>query len=444
MNLRPLLPLEQAIDELVAGVDPLAEIEERTLGEAEGRILARDVHARLDLPPWDNSAMDGYAVRSGDAGRQLPVALRIVAGDGQRELPPDAAARIFTGAPLPFGADAVVMQEDATLIGDEVVLPEAIRPGQHRRPRAQECRSGELLLAAGRRLRPQDIGLLASQGLARVALRRRLRVALISTGSELRDPDGSSLDSGQIYNSNRPMLLALLQRLGCETLDLGNVADSAAATREVLARASEASDLVLSSGGVSVGEEDHVRAAVESLGSIDLWRVAVKPGKPFAHGRIGDCPFMGLPGNPASAFVTFLLLARPWIQARQGRREALPPALHARAGFACDGSARREEYLRVRLIAGPPTGTVSFAATDDAARRAAAPSVDDINAGGEADREAAGNDGVAMTWAAPFENQSSGILRSLVAADALARVPAGTELHRGDAVEILPLDLLLS
>jgi molybdopterin molybdotransferase len=254
-----------------------------------------------------------------------------------------------------------------------------------------------------------------------VRVRRRLRVAVISTGSELLEPGDSLPGPGQLYNSNRPMLLSLLQRLGCEIQDMGNVADDAGATRAALKRAAESADLVLSSGGVSVGEADHVRAAVETLGSLDLWKIAVKPGKPFAYGRIASCPFIGLPGNPASAFVTFLLLARPWIRARQGCRDDRCLRFQARADFERDGSATREEYLRVRLDESPAEdGVMGFAL-----------------------REATSADRPAV-WATPFSNQSSGILRSIVAADALARVRAGQTVQRGDTVEVLPLDLLLT
>ena len=427
MSRPPLHPLPEALDLLLRDVGPLEGSEVLPLTDACGRILAADQFSALDLPPWDNSAMDGYAVNHLDAGRRLPVRLRVAAGDPPGVLEAGAAARIFTGAPLPDGADAVVMQEDVELSGDEISVPAGVRAGQHVRKRGEECERGERLLASGRRLRPQDIGLLASQGLAQVDVKPRLRVALLSTGTELVEPGTAPPAPGRIYNSNRPMLLALLHALGCTALDLGNVEDSAEATRAALRDAAATSDLIITTGGVSVGEEDHVRNAVEALGELTLWRIAVKPGKPFAHGRVGDCPFIGLPGNPASAFVTFLLLARPWIERRQGRRESRRLRFLARADFSRDGSARREEYLRVVLESqARGEGNRGFARDTDAGKGTAG-----------ADQDVA-------LWATPFANQSSGILRSVSAADALACVPAGRELAPGDEVEVLPLDQLLS
>jgi molybdopterin molybdotransferase len=411
---RGLLPLDEARRQLLAGVSALPGREMLPLGEALGRILAEVQVAALDMPPWDNSAMDGYAVRSADARRELPEAARFAAGDAPGRLDEDTVARIFTGAPLPEGADAVVMQEDVDTSAGRVSLPAHIQPGQHVRPRGQECRRGEALLASGRRLRPQDIGLLASQGVARVPVVSRLRVALLSTGSELREP-GTELLPGEIYNSNRAMLSALLRALGCSVRDCGNAEDDARRTREMLAEAAMDADLVLTSGGVSVGEADHVRAAVEDLGALYLWRIAIKPGKPFSHGEIRGTPFIGLPGNPASAFVTFLLLARPWIERRQGRRDERP-RFYARAGFDHERPGTREEYVRVQL------GPVSSAG--DAARL-----------------DAPDRSGL---WASLYPNQSSGILRSVVGSDALARIPIGRTVGRGDLLEVFPLDLYLS
>ena len=412
---RGLLPLDEARRQLLAGVSALPGREVLPLAEALGRILAEVQVAALDMPSWDNSAMDGYAVRSADAGRELPEVARFAAGDAPGRLDDDTVARIFTGAPLPEGADAVVMQEDVDTDRGRVSLPAKINPGQHVRPRGQECRRGEPLLATGRRLRPQDIGLLASQGVASVPVIPRLRVALLSTGSELREP-GTDLSPGAIYNSNRPMLLALLRSLGCSVRDCGNVEDDAQRTRALLAEAADGADLVLSSGGVSVGDADHVRAAVEELGALHLWRIAIKPGKPFSHGEIAGTPFIGLPGNPASAFVTFMLLARPWIERRQGRSDQRP-RLAARADFDHPRPGTREEYLRVRLRTEPDAG--------------------------EAVRADAPADGVRL-WASLYPNQSSGILRSVVGSDALARIPVGRTVARGDLLEVLPLDLYLS
>jgi len=412
---RGLVPLDKARQQLLTGVSTLTGREELPLGEALGRVLAEAQVATLDMPPWDNSAMDGYAVRSADARRKLPEAGRFAAGDAPGRLDDDTVARIFTGAPLPHGADAVVMQEDVDTGSGGVSLPAEIKPGQHVRPRGQECRRGEPLLAAGRRLRPQDIGLLASQGVAFVPVVPRLRVALLSTGSELREP-GTDLCPGAIYNSNRPMLVGLLRSLGCSVHDCGIVEDDEQRTRAVLAEAADDADLVLSSGGVSVGDADHVRAAVEELGTLHLCRIAIKPGKPFSYGEIAGTPFMGLPGNPASAFVTFMLLARPWIERRQGRSDRRW-RLVASADFDHARPGTREEYVRVRLRDEPASGK---------ARRVEAP--------------ADGN----RLWASLYPNQSSGILRSVVGSDALARIPIGRTVARGDLLEVFPLDLYLS
>jgi len=411
---RGLLPLAEARKQLLAGVSTLPGREVIPLGDALGRILAGAQVAVLDMPPWDNSAMDGYAVRREDAGRELPVAARFAAGDAPGRLADNTVARIFTGAPLPDGADAVVMQEDVAAGATGVSLPSVIEAGQHVRPRGQECRRGEQLLAAGRRLRPQDIGLLASQGLASVSVVARLRVALLSTGSELLEP-GRTLVPGAIYNSNRAMLLALLNGLGCSIRDYGNVEDDASRTRSALAEAAEHADLVLSSGGVSVGDADYVRAAVEELGALQLWRIAIKPGKPFSHGDIAGTPFIGLPGNPASAFVTFMLLALPWIERRQGCSEQRP-RFFASADFDHRRPGTREEFVRVRLRTEP-----------------ADEKVDSVDVPEDAPR----------LWATLYPNQSSGILRSVVGSDALARIPAGSTVDRGDLLEVLPIDLYL-
>ncbi|WP_439106658.1 molybdopterin molybdotransferase MoeA [Congregibacter sp.] len=400
--MRPLLPLKDALQQLLSGAAPCLDVEHVPLGGALGRVLASDQHAVVDVPPADNSAMDGYALRSSDQGRQLPVSARIAAGDVVHELALDSVARIFTGAEIPQGADAVVMQEDVHLTGDNVELPESVSAGQHIRGKGQDTRAGDLLLHRGRRIRPQDMGLLASQGIAQVPVFNRLKVALLSTGNELREPGSGPLSPGAIYNSNRPMLLGLLTALGCDVLDLGIVRDTPDATREALHQASQNADLILSSGGVSVGEADHVRDAVSALGEIALWRIAIKPGKPFAFGRVASTPFLGVPGNPSSAFVTFLLLARPYIYSLQGRDHVLPAALTARADFSVSRPGSRQEFLRV---------TTS-----------------------QKDGE---------IWASPYANQSSGVLSSVSASDALAIVPIDELIERGQSIQVLRLDDLL-
>lgn len=449
----PLLSLESALDALLSQVEVVAGSESVHLAAAQGRVLAADIEARLDAPRWDNSAMDGFALRSRDAGREIPVRGRVAAGDAPTVLPEASAVRIFTGAPLPEGADVVVMQEQARWTPGAAAEPQSSpgasgtgaasgsdalsgsvfvdapqTPGQHIRRQGEECRRGETLLRAGRRLRPQDLGLIASQGIDAVTVKPPLRVALLSTGSELRETGSGELPPGGIYNSNRPMLAAMLAALGCVVVDRGLVDDTPAATRAALEGAAEGADLIVTTGGVSVGEPDHVRDAVAALGSLDLWRVAVKPGKPFAFGEVRGVPFMGLPGNPASAFVTFALLARPWLCARQGRSDGSVPRLAARADFDLERPGTRDEYLRVRLVSG------------------GAPTADPTgHGGGPAGQDAQSVDARrTRPWARPYGRQSSGILRSVVDSDALACVPAGTTVRRGDELEILLLDALLA
>lgn len=372
---------------------------------AAGRVLALAQRAPIDAPPLDNAAMDGYALAAADVPRlatRLPVAQRITAGAVGARLQPGTAARIFTGAPIPAGADAVVMQEKCRPDDDEVTIDHLPHPGEHIRRAGSDIAADSEILAAGRRLRPQDTALAASVGIDRLPVYRRLRVAVLFTGDELRMP-GEALPPGAIYNSNRFLLTALLERLGCEVHDGGQVPDDLAATRRALREAAVNNDLIVTSGGVSVGEEDHVKAAVAAEGRIEMWRIAIKPGKPLAFGQIGadgrEVPFVGLPGNPVSGFVTFLLLLRPLLLRMQGivQTHSVPYCL--RADFDWPQPNARREFLRARR-----------------------------NADGGLDL---------------FTNQSSGVLTSAVWGDGLVDVLEQQTIQRGDTVRFLPFSELL-
>jgi len=395
-----MLDFEEALGRLLAAATPVRETEDVATQAAAGRVLARGLHSAIDVPPLDNTSMDGYAVRCADvpaAGTSLLVAQRIPAGSVGHVLAPGTAARIFTGAPLPAGADAVVMQELCALAGDRVTVNHLPHAGEWIRRRGEDIAAGAEVLAAGTRLSAAHVGVAASVGAARLTVHRRLRVALFSTGDELAMP-GEPLKPGGIYNSNRYTLRALLEGLGCAVADLGIVPDSREATRQALRDAAAGNDLILTSGGVSVGEEDHVKPAVEAEGALDLWKIAIKPGKPLAFGRVGAAAFIGLPGNPVSSFVTFLMLVRPFILKAQGAADAAPRAQRLRADFDFKGDPRRE-FLRAR-----------------------------INAGG----------GVEL-----FPNQSSGVLTSCTWADGLVDNPPRQAVARGDTVRFLPFSELL-
>lgn len=365
---------------------------------ATGRVLAADLISSIDVPPSDNSAVDGYALRSSDADQTLPVSDRITAGVVPAPLVINSAARIFTGAAVPPGADAVVMQEDCVVDGDSVSLP-AVKADANIRRRGQDVQAGATVLTAGTVLTPWHLGLIASLGLAEVSVRQPLRVALLTTGSELQRPGEPPLP-GKIFNSNSTLLSALLQQLGCDVVDSGIVADSPEATRAALERAARSAQLLISTGGVSVGEEDHVRDAVAALGRIDLWKVAIKPGKPFAFGTVQDSLFLGLPGNPASVLVTFLLLVKPLLDRCRGVVAPAPVWYSLPAAFEIGKAGKREEYLRVRI--------------NDAGALEAHP------------------------------NQSSGMLSSACWAEGLARVPAGQTVAPGTRIDFLPFSRLLA
>jgi molybdopterin molybdotransferase len=396
-----MLSVDEALERLLARAEPVAVETVPTL-EAAGRVLAADVLAAIDVPPLDNSQMDGYAVRTVDvpaAGTTLPIAQRIAAGQVGAPLAPGTAARIFTGAPLPAGADAVAMQEACSAVGDKVTLNEVPARGSWIRRAGIDLAAGDVAVRAGTRLRPQELGLIASVGAARVAVHRRLRVAVFFTGDELAMP-GEPLAPGRIYNSNRFVLRALLERLGCEVADLGIVPDDRAATRRAFVTAAERADCIVTSGGVSVGEEDHVKPAVEAEGALELWQIAMKPGKPLAFGQVRGVPFIGLPGNPVSSFVTFLLFARPFLLRRQGAASIAPSAYALRAAFDWPKPDRRREFLRVRRL-------------------------------GEQD--------VAL-----FPTQNSAVLASAAWADGLVDLPAGTTVAHGDTVRYLSFAELLN
>ena len=410
---RPLLSLDDALARLVAGAlaAGIAETETIATFDALGRVLAQDVVSLIDVPPQDNTSMDGYAMRVADvrqAGTVLPLSQRIAAGHVGAPLVEGTAARIFTGAQVPSGADAIVMQEQCEATGDNAVRIDAVpQPGQWIRRRGEDVRAGATVLVRGARITPQAQGLAATVGAATLAVVRRPRVALFSTGDELIMPGSvapQDLPPGAIYNSNRYTLRGLLQAAGCEVSDLGIVPDRLDATREALRSAAQHNDLILTSGGVSVGEEDHIRPAVSAEGRIELWQVAMKPGKPLAFGAVRrehgtEALFIGLPGNPVSSFVTFLLAVAPVLRALQGADAGLPQATPMRADFDWPRPDKRREFLRARR-----------------------------NAQGGLDL---------------FANQSSGVLTSAVWADGLVDNAPSRPIVDGDMVCYLPLTSLL-
>lgn len=395
-----LQPVSEALQTLLDAVQPVTDTESVTLTAARGRVLAEAVTSAVDVPPLDNSAVDGYAVASADlaSGREcrLPMSQRIAAGQVGAPLQPGTAARIFTGAPLPSGADAVVMQEDTETDGNTVLIKVAVTSGMNVRSRGQDLSKGGVVLPAGRRLRPQDMGLLASAGVGEVTVWRRLKVAIASTGDELVEP-GQQAGPGQIYNSNRYTLLGMLASLGVEVIDLGIIEDTPEATERALLQAADEADCIITSGGVSVGEEDHVKDAVERLGRLELWKLAIKPGKPLAFGQVKDTPFIGLPGNPAAVFVTFSVLARPFLLKAQGASEWLTKGWPLKTGFDYHNRGARQEYLRCRLLADEAGGWV----------------ID------------------------KYRNQSSGVLASASWGDGFAVVPPGMQVRAGDLLEFI-------
>ena len=413
MTKPPMLTAQQALEHLLSHAKPVIETENVPMQATLGRVLAENVNSLVDVPPLDNTSMDGYAVRCADTstpGQTLKIAQRIPAGSVGTELQAGTAARIFTGAPVPLGADAVVMQEDCAMSegsADYVQVNVVPQAGQWIRCKGEDLKTGKTALTAGTFLRPQELGVAASAGLTHLNVKRRVKVAAFFTGDELSLP-GEPLKPGGIYNSNRDTLLACLRSLGCDATDLGIVPDRLDATRDALRKASKDHDLILTSGGVSVGEEDHIKPAVTAEGRLDLWQIAIKPGKPLAFGAVrksespkdGEAWFIGLPGNPVSSFVTFLLFVRPFILKLQGRETKSIPPYMMRADFDWLKADRRNEFLRVK-----------------------------INQEGGLDL---------------FPNQSSGVLTSASWGDGLVDCPPGQPIHAGDLVKYMPFDALLS
>ena len=407
-----LKPLDLALAELLAHAVPLAGTQTVSTFDADGRVLAQDLVASLDVPAHDNSSMDGYALRCADwvdDTSVLQVSQRIPAGSMGHDLVAGSVARIFTGAPIPPGADAVVMQEDCTTVTAGERAPATVRiqsaphPGQWIRRRGEDIASGDVVLRQGTRLMPAALGLAASIGFGTLQVAASVRVALFSTGDELVMPGEvlpGDMKAGAIYNSNRFFLRALLLRLGCTVTDLGIVPDRLDATVAALESASRQHDLILTSGGVSVGEEDHIKPAVQALGELNFWQIAIKPGKPFAYGKLGVTHFIGLPGNPVSSLVTFLVLVRPFILKLQGAAVLAPESIALSAHFEWTRADKRREFLRARQNA---TGGLDL-----------------------------------------FGNQSSGVLTSAVWGDGLIDNPAGQTIAHGDVVRFIPFSSLLA
>jgi len=397
-----LTPIDDALQRLLADMAVVAGTETVAIKRSLNRVLANAIDAPINVPGYNNSGMDGYALNSADllsGALRLRVSQRIIAGSVGDALEKGTAARIFTGAPIPPGADAVVMQENCTLEGGFITLHQAVSAGENVRLAGADVQRGARLFEAGHRLRAPDVGMLAGVGLAWAEVRSPLRVGLLTTGNELVRP-GQLLAEGQIYNSNFYMLRALLRSLGHEILDCGIVPDSLAATEDALRAAAENTDCIISSGGVSAGEEDHVRQALERAGELTMWKLAIKPGKPFAYGRIAGKPFFGLPGNPVSAFVNFALIVRPCLERLGGVRVEPPIPWRLPAAFAMPVTGIRQEYLRVRVERTTP-GVASMTLTG---------------------------------------NQSSGVLSSVSHCDGLAVVPPYTAVAPGDLLRFIPLN----
>jgi len=397
-----MLSVEQALEQILTGLPAHTEYENLPLIQAQGRILAQTQYSNVNVPPADNSAMDGYALNTADLNpgeNSLRLSQRVAAGTSPLPLEPGTAARIFTGAEIPSGANAVVMQEKTREENGHVFLDGDVAPKNNIRSAGQDLGEGQVIFEAGRTLSPQDMGVLASTGIAEVPVIKRIKVAVISTGDELIEP-GNTLQGGQIYNSNRYLLVGLLQKMNMECIDFGITKDDPDAVRATLEKAAEQTDCILTSGGVSVGEEDYVKAIVEELGQLDLWRLALKPGKPLAFGNVNGTPFFGLPGNPASVFVTFMIFVRPYLYNLQGLEAPAYEkiAVTGTAQFTNKKPIKRQEYVRVKM---------------------------------KEDHQVEA-----------YSNQSSGVLFSTAWANAFAVIPPDTLIEPGDKVSVLPFDAL--
>ncbi len=398
-----LTPLDTALDELETTLKPVVGMERILLSDALSRVLAEDVRSDRNVPPHDNSAVDGYAVffddLSSDEDTRLPLGGRIAAGHPlDHETKRGEAYRIFTGAPMPDGPDTVFMQEDVRIDGNDVVLPAGIKQGSNRRFKAEDVEEGAIILERGKRLRPQEIGLAASVGRSDLEVYKKLRVAVFSTGDEIRDPSDDA-PAGCIYDANRFTVMGLLSRLGCEVTDLGILEDVEATIAGALAGAAKNHDLLFTSGGVSVGDEDHIKPAVESLGSLHFWRLAIKPGRPIAFGQIAGTAFVGLPGNPVAAMVTFMRIARTMVLRLSGATDLRPPLYRVPAAFSFGANGGRREWLRARL---------------------------------EKDENG-------VNCAHLYPAGGSGVLTSMVASDGLIEVAEDqTRIDEGDLVDFLP------
>ena len=398
-----LMPLDEALTLLTDSAVTITDEESVKLDDALGRVLSKGVSSAINVPAWDNSAMDGYAVRYIDIinHEQLPVSQRIPAGTRSLPLQPGSAARIFTGAPVPEGADTVIMQEIIKRDGDSIQLDGEASEGSNIRRAGEDIQKGSEIISSGTRLLSQHIGLAASTGTDVLTVKRKLKVAIFTTGDELTMP-GDILTEGKIYNSNRYLFRGLLEKLGCEVIDLGNVIDEYEATCDAINEAASKADLILSSGGVSVGEEDYVKKALEELGSLDLWKIAVRPGKPLAYGNVSGVPFIGVPGNPVSLFVTFSIFVRPFILRSMGIVDVSPAEYKAIAGFDWQRPDKRTEYMRARI---------------------------ESNDQGE-------------EVANVYPSRSSGVLSSVTWADGMVVINPDQKLMKGDSVRYIPFSSL--